>query len=392
MKHGLCVALAACTLSCASITNGDVCGPGTHEDGGTCYPDDPDAGWYEPDARTGGDDAGNDGNDASPDATTGAPPLFAGSGDLVELFPIPAGAIVVASDAVVVIARDGSKKSSWASGRPITSAAFDGTNLVVADKAEFTVLDASLKVVHAGVALHESCGSSILVDGGRFVCGPSNDWDRVFYVYDVASGALLGSSAMYTYNGIPMHRVHGTNDFVTVDTDLSPAHFHLYRVPDSNAVQYLGESPDHGQFPVSDRYAITGSPGTDVVTETGLLLRIYPTTDAGTMAVPFVKTGDIGALANGESFVAIDQTSTATVGLVTTYGTSSSLCVQGCKLLQIDVANRTITSSRAYAVDSNVLVLLRHDRLANGAWLGHLPSGKDSYAMMPGFEVRLLAY
>jgi hypothetical protein len=384
-------------IACGGSALGDVCGPGTHDDRGTCVP-----GAF-------GDDAGDpvhyiDGGDRAPrgdaaaasDAPTDGVPgsLMSGTEALVALFPVPAGAIVVTSTAVTLLARDGAKRATWSSGREITAAAFDGVRLAIADKGKLAVLDANLVASRTDVTLVESCGAAIIVDGGRFVCGPTNDWDRIFYVYDLATGAMLGSSAKYTYNGIPMHRVPGTNDFVTVDDELSPSHFHLYRVPASSVVEFQGESPDHGAFPVSDRYAFAGEPATHLITETGLMLRIYDPSppDASAQAIPFVKDGSLGTLDDTHRFLALDQTSTDAIAIVGANDYARALCSSGCDLQRIDIAARRVTTTHRYVIDTQRVLLLRHDATVGRAWIASTLAGKETYDPTAGFSIALLAY
>jgi len=107
-----------------------------------------------------------------------------------------------------------------------------------------------------------------------------------------------------------MRRVPGTDDFVTVTTDLSPSDFHLYRQPESGAAEYVNESPYHGDFRVTNVYGFDRSPATHLITDAGLLLNIYGD-DCGSMASSFksgcfVKDGSIGIPTGAQLFIGLD--------------------------------------------------------------------------------------
>ena len=114
-----------------------------------------------------------------------------------NLYPIADGILVVRSDAVLLVGRDRNVKKTVTAPRPITSAAFDGTRLVTADAAMLTVYTSALDS-EGTVLLTESCASSVLMDGGVFVCGPSNDWDRVFYTYDIIGRKAIARASRST--------------------------------------------------------------------------------------------------------------------------------------------------------------------------------------------------
>lgn len=241
----------------------------------------------------------------------------------------------------------------------------------MADAAQFTTFDAGLQQV-VSANLLEGCVSAVLLGSHRFVCGPENDWDRVFYTYDAKSGDLIATSEKYTYNGIPMRRVPGQDDFVCVTVDLSPSDFHLYRLDERGQPVFVNESPYHGDFRVTDVYAFDGSPAAHLVTDTGLLLKIYG--DKCNLAAGhfgsecFVKDGALGTLTGDQVFVGMDQDAQGQIYGLVSIGASyfDPLCKGGCLLQQIDVATRTVVHQRAVAPSLSSVVALRHDPLGKG--------------------------
>jgi hypothetical protein len=224
-------------------------------------------------------------------------PQYVGDG-FVDAFFAAEGLFVVSRDGVELIGRDGSVIRGYSSPRALVSAAFDGTSLAVADSAIVTILDPQLSSL-AEITPAESCMSMVIVSGNRLVCGPEEDWDRLFYTYDMQSAELLATSQPYTYNGTPMRRVPGTDDFVTVTLGTSPPDFHLYRVAEDEAV-YLNESPYHGDFAADLVQAYLGDPATHLVGADGTMLRIYAEDGAcggspGSFdSACFVKDGELG--------------------------------------------------------------------------------------------------
>jgi hypothetical protein len=334
-------------------------------------------------------DGGASAGDTGIPASSG--PIFSGASTFVALFPIEDGAILVTSDGVRHVGRDGSSKTVWTSPREITAAAFDGTLLGIADKGILTTLDRSFATVITA-ELTESCVAAVIASGTRFVCSPATDWSHISYVFDLRSGRLVNTSAPTTYQGIRMQMIDGTDDFVTV-TYGSPAHFDLHRLTTTSSIDFVGESPDHGAFPVSEVYAVVGTPGTHVLTETGFLLKIYHDADAGDAGpypAPFFKDGALGTLGDSQAFVALDTRGGEVYGVVAARTTDNPLCGSGCWFQHVDVRNRALISSRVHKVAGNKILGFRHDAVTARTWLVTTPPGVDAWDPAPGFVVSLL--
>ena len=304
--------------------------------------------------------------DAGPPPTV---PLVAGDGVLIDAFVTTAGIVVVLRDQVLLVSRAGGELARWTAPREITSAAFDGTYLGIADGAALTTLTASLEE-QGDVFLTEPCASSVIVGQHRFVCGPSNDWDRVFYTYDLVTSMFVASSEPYTYNGIPMRAVPGRDAFITVNTRSSPADVHYYAVESSGVPTFINDSPYHGDFAVNGVYAFDSATATHVVTHEGVLLRIDPCTEAHVYpSTCFVRDGAVGTLRSGEEYLALDTGADgnlyALVGRGARWGVDS-VCDDGCTGQRIDVSTRTVTASAGWNVVAAQLVTVRHDSVTGG--------------------------
>ncbi len=327
--------------------------------------------------------------------------LIRGTETLIDVFPTDTGILIVRADAVLLQGRDGATQKTVSAPRPILSAAFDGTWLVVADAAMITVYSTALES-HGTVLLTEGCYSSVLMDGGIFVCGPNEDWDRIFYTYDVkALRAIASSSQKFTYHGRPMRRVPGTGYFITVTTDLSPSDFYLYKVlPDGSDVLFVNESPYHGDFAATTTIGFDGTPATELIQVSGLLLRIFgdgcdAQHDSFTSGC-FVKDGALGLLAPGQPYLALANDGAGRLFAVTNDGSTNygygPLCPGGCNVQLIDVATRTVVAQRKHQMASASFLAVRPDTACNMVAVGYSLATSTTTTTYAGYEVDLVDY
>ena len=334
-----------------------------------------------------------------PDA--GPPPvshdvLASGSGMLIALFPTASGILVVDQSAARLMDRGGSELARFEPGREITAAAFDGTYLGISDRAKLTVLEPDLAST-GETLLTEWCASAAVMSDHRFVCGPSNDWDRIFTTYDMVSLATLATSEPETYNGIPMTRVPGRDHFITVSGG-SPSDLHLYEVETTGAAVYLGESPYHGDFPVRSVFSFVGDPATHVVTHQGLMLEIFaPGCDIATTSFErdcFIRDGDLGTLPVDGSYEMMTRDA---AGLI--YGLDDptdrwfddTYCEAGCVIHRVDPTARSIVSMVPHTGPFVAPVTMAHDPTSSALVLGVHTAG-DRFDGYTAYEVRLASY
>lgn len=116
----------------------------------------------------GGDDGGVDGFDASDPWAPTVKAISAGRDYLVAAFPIQAGVIVVRQGHIEIVSRDGTSLALITTPRDNLSASFDGTQLVVADRAMLTAYDTSLTAL-GETPVGEPC-YSIAAVSNRVVC------------------------------------------------------------------------------------------------------------------------------------------------------------------------------------------------------------------------------
>jgi hypothetical protein len=327
--------------------------------------------------------------------------LASGTSPLVDVFVSAAGVIVVTADAVALVDRTGAPQQMYPSPREITAAAFDGTSLAVFDKAFLVVLGSNLAPTSVMTALVEVCASAAFVSADRVVCGSTKDFGRSFYAYNAKTGAALQTSAnAATYHGLPMRRVPGKDDFVTVSVGSSPSDFFLHTVDSTSKVTYIGESPYHGDFAVSLAYSFEGNPAHHVVTEEGLLLNIYdPTCVVGRVTTQcFVKDGMLGTLRGTQRFIGMaDDGSNMVYGLVDggpPTGFTYRRCASGCFAQRIDGDQRLVGAEKLYDLDVGAVVATRHDATSNALIAGFRRSGSYSPGVdpYPGYRVELLKY
>lgn len=302
-----------------------------------------------------------DGDAGDPAGEQSGTLLAAGSSKLIELFVKDDDVWIVDRDGVTRrSAHDGTELAHWDAPRPLATAAFDGENLVAADGAKLNVLNADTLEQTADGTLLEACASSVLLAGGRFVCGPANDWDRIFSTYDVASGDLLASSNPHTYNGIPMSAIPGRAAFVTVTTNSSPSDFHVYELAETHEPIFRGESPYHGDFGATMVFAFDNSSAAkSLITHEGLLLRV-DTCDGSAVTTCLEKNGALGTLTGSQRFVGMDTVGESVFGLISTassyYGESPS---SGYLLQVADVPSREVTFQEVVQLNIGQVVALR---------------------------------
>ena len=313
----------------------------------------------------------------------------------VNVFATPGGILVVRSGFVALVDRSGAELRRWTAPREITAAAFDGTHLAVADRAMLNVLSPSLDV-RASAPLTDTCVTGVIVSGPRFICGPAADWDRIFYIHELPSGRLLARSTPYTYQGTPMRRVPGRDDFTTVTTNSSPSDIYLQRVTGDNRVISFRDSPYHGDFSITDTYAFIGDPATHVVTVGGILLQIYvpgcDSGDAGFRGTCFTRDGTLGTLRTGERFVALTEVTATTIAALVDRGDSfGTACQVGCDLQRIDVTGRTVSSTRTHTLASlQRVVVARYDEYGDRLLVGY--STGDRFGSATGHRLLMLAF
>jgi hypothetical protein len=307
-----------------------------------------------------------------PDSPSSVPEhtLSQGNDTLIGVFAVEPGIVIVLSTGVRVVDRQGGEVMRWDAPRPLLAAAVDGTLLGVADGAKVTALDlaADLTMV-SSTDSREACASAVMIGENRLVCGPVTDWDRIFYIYDVKEGKLLANSDKYTYNGRPMRRVPGRDAFVTVSDTSSPSDFHLYSVSADNKVTYMGESPYHGDFQVTNTYAFDGEPPTHVVTETGILLD-FSRSDCGQTTMGsnafmncFVKDGALGTVTGTQGYVGMSNQGGTLYGLLDPELTASAKSKGERKFLlqSIDMAAREVKTQKMYMLDVARVIALVFD-------------------------------
>jgi hypothetical protein len=354
-------------------------------------------------AGAGGTATGGTGGSTGTVANCGAASTLIDSSDtLIDLFVVESGIIVVDASSVSLYGRDGKVIKAVPFARQITAAAFDGTTLVIADEAELTVMSSALAVGQTAL-LTVSCAAAVLVGENHFVCGPANDWQRTFITYDIGltPPAPIATSAEYTYNGIPMRRVPGTDEFVTVTLDLEPPSFYLFQVAaDTGTATFEGGSP----FDTYDSdlvFAFDGAPATHMIQDQGDILALTGTGCQSSVdsldGTCFVQTGVLGTLRTGQGLIGLgDDGAGRLVGVVSPSSNTypfGSPCTGGCPVQLIDIASRTILQQQSYTIaDLSALVRTTYDPYCGNAVLGYSKIDPTNDLDSSGYRVQALAF
>jgi hypothetical protein len=283
---------------------------------------------------------------------------------------------------------DGELIAEWTAERPLLSSGYLDGQMVVGDAAMITTLDQLLFPVQETTVI-EACVTGVMVSGGRFVCGPDVDWDRVFYTYATDDGTLLATSAAYTYNGIPILPVPGRDMFVTVTVDSSPSDYHLYTVDETDTPVFVNESPYHGDFAVTTVVGFIGNPATHLVTTQGLMLSFMNAdcnaSDSSLTTGCFVKDGNLGTLpGSAAAYAALSNEQEGEVYALVDPGSSySEQCSDGCQLQRIDVAERLVSSEK----NLPKLGIFDADTLALAYYLIPSPDGESVWLIRSGRSI-----
>lgn len=318
--------------------------------------------------------------------------LADGPEKLIEVFVTTAGVILVRSDAVLLLGRDGATKKSLVWPREIVSAALDGSTLAVADRGAVTRLTVPALTTVREILVAATCLGGVIISGPRYVCGPARK-DRIFYTYDLNTGSLLATSTPYIDGGLEMRRVPGRDEFITVRQPSSPPH-ELWATDAAGRVVYVNSSS-----PVWVRDFTFGFhvPADRLITETGDLLKIHPDGCGPWPAKCFAPDGNIGTLKGGQSFLALeDDGANRVYGIIRGDFTVSQPCVPAskCEIQEIDASTRLTLSRKSDVLLAEMQkpVALRLDRMCRRLVFGYVKAASFDYSKAVGHRVVAIDY
>jgi hypothetical protein len=323
--------------------------------------------------------------------------LSSGQSRLIDVFVASTGVIVVTADSITVVDRTGKQVNTLTAPREITSAAFEGSTLAIADKAILTTYSPDLAPI--GMAtLTESCVSLAIMSGGRVICSGQANFPTKFYTFNAMTGAPVQTATVSNQISGVLRHVLGKDDLVAAQPSTSG--FMLLRIDASSMVSTMGASPFQHMYRASPVFAFTGNPADHIVTEDGLFANIYaPMCDPSftTSAQCFVQDGALGTLRGTEKFIGLDGAdgSGKLYALVdaptSTFDTRH--CMGGCPVESIDVAMRVVQTRKAYSLDLGQVVAARLDATSNALVVGYAKPGSTSVGSpYPGYRVELLGY
>lgn len=382
----------------AAIDAGDAA-PDEHRidnDGGDAGlgPDGVDIGDSEIVARDAGTDASEGGAGTTPSigrnvGCTATATLWSGPETVIDVFPVKEGIVLVTPGDVVLLDRLGSRLKSYTPPRPLTAAAFDGVTMALADGAFVTAMTTALEP-KGKVELKEPCQAAVMISANRFVCGPKNDWDRLFYTYDLVQLVALGVSSKYTHKNIPMRRLPGRDHFVTPGPN-------LFGVDPSGATYLLGEPPTGGSLKLGPVFGFAGRPATHIVGTDGLMAKVFgdqcdPMSTVVSFGGCFQKDGNVGTLWNEERFVALtnDETRDLMYAVVSKVPPGTfpvrPTCMGECKVQRIDPVRRMVVGQRGADLPIASVVTTHHDQHCQMLALLYKTEGADSMTRLDLLE------
>src|SRR5690606_33285633 len=118
------------------------------------------------------------------------------------------------------------------------------------------------------------------------------------------------------FGGGPVRRVPGQDLFFSNSVGSSPRDYFLYRVEADDSVNYLGESPSHGDFDMTTIVGFLGEPVSHLITHEGHQLRIL-TADCDSQVNDnscFGQDGNLGTLPGTDArYVGFSQETNGTL-------------------------------------------------------------------------------
>jgi len=143
----------------------------------------------------------------------------------------------------------------------------------------------------------------------------------------------------------------------------SPSDFHLYEVGADDEVRFVGASPYHGGFRVTNVYAFDGSPPEHLITDTGIFLDLAQADcSIATMVANeqcLMRDGALGTLAGAQVFIGMTNHGATLYSLVDpspSFSLTEVTCANGCLLQRIDVEARLVIDEEIVHFDLERLV------------------------------------
>ncbi|HTQ06017.1 MAG TPA: hypothetical protein VMI54_19280 [Polyangiaceae bacterium] len=273
--------------------------------------------------------------------------LASDSSTLVDMFVADTGVIVVDTERVDLVDRNGKVLDTVAfdDGFGAHTADFDGALLVVTGATSFITFDPTLRELESGT-LPAQCTGSVLLDSHTFLCGGGETSNRTYYAQNALTGDLYATTKDKGFLAGRMRRAPGRADFVAYEAGANPPNFAVFDV-DGHGVVSLNASSASG-LRASAVYAFADNPATHLVNDQGRLVCLTAS-DCGDPPKGLEPDGDIGLLPADTYFAAMDVDAAgklhAIEGVQTFTGASGPTCETGCTIERIDVATGTVEAS-----------------------------------------------
>lgn len=330
------------------------------------------------------------------DPIPGPRTLGTGPETLVDVLVGPEGIFVVLRDEIRLLSRAGEPLAAWHNRIEITAALRVGARLVAVDRARVTWLEADLRE-RGQFAPVEPCLHPLAASCDRLLCAQPGlvEWTR--HTYELATGRDLFDGTLSQASGTPAATVPGVDAFLTAPYGYSPSNFWYHRVQADGTLELVTDAPYWGEYDASPVFAFVGWPATQIVTQTGLPLRLdscftASADDRGTclrLSRRLVGFGD-------DDTLAMDGGRDGVITSVRARRHASpfeSPCIAGCRIERIDALSQESVSSRPISFRGGGYEV----RVRNDPWSGRavvstpLSCEPDYPNHCEGWEVRLEA-
>jgi len=281
--------------------------------------------------------------------------LWAGADPVIDVFVSGERVLVVHEQGVDAVDAYGTVVAHRDQASPVQTAAFDGSVLVVTDKAQATRSGPELSAPTT-IPLVAPCAGSLLVSGNRLVCETGENM-RPVRVYDLDQGTVLSQGGLGSGSKpYRIRRVPGTDDLVARDG----GQFQLFHVDSAtHEVQHVCDSAILSYTDANDVYAFDKG-AVNLITQMGTRRTIVAS------ACPyFVENGALAAMVGNEYFIEMDDDGQGQiVGLI---GTDTKLVCSGtCILEKIDTGADVVVGKRPLALRTVEVGRARYDSPCGG--------------------------
>jgi hypothetical protein len=312
--------------------------------------------------------------------------ISAGLDPLIDAFPAPNGIIVVRQGHIQLVSRDGAPLGLLTAAREITAASFDGTELVVADRAMLTAYDTSLTPLGQAL-IAEPCRDIDAVSSG-VVCAPNPGDAPAFWSYGPQPGWARTASTVEHAPIWPLGRlvrVPGRDQVLILDGSSTQDWLMLCDVSASGIVTEIASQPALTE--VYRRFvAFDGTQPSRLLADNGAFFRIGPA-DCATSDPQhcLVLEGSLPPRSTPETLIAAAGDGAGNIQVLRAAAANGPFCGDGCAFDSIDAATGEIRRATTFRLSVSETVSAHYDAVIDGMVFAYRSTDADRVVLLNFF-------